>query len=220
MISEITAWILALIREHFVLGLVIGVLIEGIIAPIPSPLVLMTAGFVLGEIYPAMTLGTALLKILLMITIPASIASLVGAYFVYGIAYFGGKPVLKRFGKWLGVEWEDILKLRKKLNSRQNVLIVVLRALPIMPLSPVSAAAGFLKMEWKRYGFFTLIGAIPRCFILAFFGWQFNTIYIQLAQRIEGVENLLTYLIILLVIVYILLKKFRVIDKMREKFLS
>lgn len=220
MISEITSWILNLIKEHFVLGLIIGVLIEGIIAPIPSPLVVMTAGFMLGEIYPAMSLSTALIKIFFLITIPASIASLVGSYFVYGIAYFGGEPVIKRFKALLGVEWRDILRLRKRLRLRQNVLIAFLRALPIMPLSLVSAAAGVLKMEWKAYGFFTFLGTIPRCFILAFLGWQFNTVYVQIAQRIEGAENLLTYLIILLVIVYVVLKKFKIVDMIRDKFLG
>lgn len=220
MISEITSWILNLIKEHFVLGLIIGVLIEEIIAPIPSPLILMTAGFILGEIYPSMSLGIALIKIFFLITIPASIASLIGSYFVYGIAYFGGKPVIKRFKKWLGIEWKDILKIKKRLGSKQNTFVFFFRALPVMPLSLVSGAAGLLKMDWKKYSFFSLLGMVPRCFVLAFFGWQFNTIYVQIAQRVEGVENLLTYLIILLVIAYILLKKFKVVDRMRDRFLG
>lgn len=220
MISEITSWILSLIKEHFVLGVIIGVLIEGIIAPIPSPLVLMTAGFVLGEIYPFMGLGSALTKILFLITIPASIASLIGSYFVYGIAYFGGEPVVKRFKGLLGIEWKDILKLKKRFSSKQNIILVFLRALPIIPLSLVSAAAGFLKIEWKGYGFFSFIGMVPRCFLLAFVGWQFNSVYVQIAQRVEGAENLLTYLIILLIIIYIMLKRFKVIGKLRDKFLG
>lgn len=220
MISQITSWILNIIKEHFVLGVILGVLIESVIVPIPSPLVLMTAGFVLGEVYPSMSLGAALMKIILLITIPASIASIIGSYLVYGVAYFGGEPVIKRFKNWLGVEWQDILKIKKRVGSRQNVFVMLFRALPIMPLSLVSGVAGLLKMNWKPYTIFSFLGVVPRCFILAFLGWQFNTVYVHIAQSIEGVENLLTYLIIALVIAYILLKKFKIVDKVRDRLLG
>ncbi len=77
-----------------------------------------------------------------------------------------------------------------------------------------------MKMKWKQYSIASFIGMLPRCFILAFIGWQFNTAYIQIANRFEGIENLLTYLIILVVISYIIAKRFKIIDMLRRRFLE
>ena len=47
LISEITQWIMELMRTHGQLSVFIGVMIEQIIVPIPSPLIIMGAGAIL-----------------------------------------------------------------------------------------------------------------------------------------------------------------------------
>ena len=216
MISEVTSWILEIIRSHGMLGVVIGVLIEAIIAPIPSPIVLMTAGFVLIE--PGLALNTALLKILFVITIPASIAGVVGNYFVYGIAYFGGKPLVKKFRKFLGFSWRDVVRIQKmfELHHREDVSLFFLRALPIVPLSLVSAGAGFLEMDWRKFGVFSFLGMIPRNFVLAFIGWKLGEVYVAIAGHIDNIETLVTITILGLVLLVVVFHKFKIINKIEE----
>jgi len=114
MLTEITQWILETIRANGVLGVVIGVFLETILTPIPSPIVIMTAGLVLIE--PGLALWDALWKIFFVITLPAAIAQTVGNYTIYGIAYHGGKPVINRFEKMLGFSWKDIQRLKRKFK--------------------------------------------------------------------------------------------------------
>ncbi len=61
MISEITQWIMELMRAHGQLAVFIGVMIEQIIVPIPSPLIIMGAGAIL--IHPEASIADALLQI-------------------------------------------------------------------------------------------------------------------------------------------------------------
>lgn len=193
-----------------------GVLIEAIIAPIPSPIIIMFSGFAMIE--PGMALLPALLKIFLVITIPACIAGLIGNYVVYGVCYKGGKPVVDRFHKFLGFSWEDILNIKKKVGNRrhQNISLVVLRAIPIMPLSLVSAGAGVLKINWKRFGFYSLLGMLVRNMILGFLGWKLGEIYFGIAEKIDNMESFLTYTLIALVLLVIVAHKLRLVERLER----
>ena len=77
------------IRAYGPWSVFIGVIIESVIVPIPSPLIIMGAGFVL--ISADLKFIEALVPILLQIVLPGSIASTLGAYIGYGIGYFGGQ---------------------------------------------------------------------------------------------------------------------------------
>ena len=70
MLSEITTWIMELMKTHGPLTVVIGVLIESVIVPIPSPLIIMGAGVILIE--PGLTLVQAFLPISLKIVLPGA----------------------------------------------------------------------------------------------------------------------------------------------------
>lgn len=196
------------------MGVIIGVMIESIIVPIPSPLVLMTAGFILIE--PGLALSSALFKILFIITIPAAIAATIGNYVVYGIANYGGKPLIQRFSKFLGFSWDEIRKVKRKFGSRENFSLFWLRAIPIVPLSVVSAGAGVLKMDWKKFGIYSFLGLLPRNFILAFVGWKMREVYLAIADQIENIETLVTITILGLIITVLVLNKFKVINKIQK----
>jgi membrane protein DedA with SNARE-associated domain len=198
------------------LGVIIGVLIEAIIAPIPSPVIYMTAGLVLIE--PELALGAGIWKILWLITIPAALACTVGNYIVYFIAYYGGKPLVDRFHKLLDITWKDVLRVKKKFTIRNSeaLSLVVLRALPIMPISVISAAAGAIKLDWKKFGLFSLIGLLPRIFLLAFIGWKMSQAYGSIASHINNAENLVTYTFIALIALAFIVHKLKIIPKIEQ----
>jgi hypothetical protein len=88
-VAELLNWIMDSIRSYGAWSVFLGVIIESVIVPIPSPLIIMGAGFVL--ISPQFSFFEALVPILLQIVLPGSVASTLGAYIGYGIGYFGGK---------------------------------------------------------------------------------------------------------------------------------
>ncbi len=218
LLGDITNWILETIRSYGVWGVVFGVMVESILAPIPSPLIIMTAGLVL--IDPELVLTAGLWKILWMVTIPASIGQTIGNYVIYGIGSYGGKPLIKKYQRWLGFSWRDVIKVKKKLDKNQRWSLFVLRAIPIMPLSIISGCAGLVKIDWKKFGLFSFLGLLPRNFILAFIGWKLSGVYLKIAERIDSIESLLTLTIAGIIIAFILVKHFKVIDKIERLMLK
>jgi membrane protein DedA with SNARE-associated domain len=179
--------IVQLIQQHGVLAVVIGMVIEEVIVPIPSPIIPMAAGAL---IIRAETLLPALVEIFFRVVIPASVASVISSYFVYGIAYFGGKPVLEKWGKYLDVSWEEAQELEEKfVGGNEKYYVALFRAVPVVPLSLISGSAGLFRMDWKTYGIWSFIGMIPRNFVLAFIGWYARDGFMTIANQIDTLST-------------------------------
>jgi len=216
MFSELTQWILDVIRSHGVWGVVIGVALEEIIVPIPSPVIIMAAGAILIE--PNTSLQVALTTLIFVITIPAVITSLLGSYIPFAVGYFGGRPLIERTERYIGLGWEEVNGMKERLmkKNRETLSIIFLRALPIMPLSLVSGAAGLVRMDWKRYSIATLIGMVPRILVLAIFGWKIGELYMATAMRFENLETLVSLTLVALVVLGLLIHRFKLIDRVKK----
>lgn len=197
--GEILNWIMESIRTYGAWSVFVGVIIESVIVPIPSPLVIMGAGFIL--ISPELSFTGALTPILLLIVLPGATGSTLGAFIGYGIGFWGGKPLVERWKGFLGLEWREVDAFQQRLRgSHVKATIFFLRALPIVPLSLISAAAGFVRLPLVTFTLWTLYGSIPRCLLLAYLGWGLGDAYHRLAHGIDRVETLLSLSIVLIVI--------------------
>jgi len=195
-LDGLVQWILVMIQAYGPYSVFVAVILEEVLIPIPSPLVIMGAAFIL---IPAnLAFWDAIREIFFVIVVPASIASTIGSFFTYGIGYYGGRPLVTKFQKFLGVNWVDIQKKEKQFEKGKKVwtTIALLRAIPFFPIAIVSLTAGVLRLSWKKYALATFIGSIPRTFILAIIGWQLGSAYISIASRLSELESLLAVVVI------------------------
>lgn len=196
MISEITKWIMELMRTHGQLSVFIGVMIEQIIVPIPSPMIIMGAGAIL--ILPGLSIPDAFLQILWVIVLPGSVASTLGSYIGYVISYYGGKALVVRFQRFLGVDWGQIERLEKRFQGKKEALSIFLsRAIPVFPISLVSIFAGLLRVPIRPFTIYTFLGSIFRCFFLGFFGWWIGATYEKAATRLDSAETIVSLLMLI-----------------------
>ncbi|HET8563263.1 MAG TPA: VTT domain-containing protein [Candidatus Binatia bacterium] len=194
--TEILNWIMESIRAYGPWSVFIGVIIESVIVPIPSPLIIMGAGFIL--ISPELGFIDALVPILLLIVLPGTVASTLGAYIGYGIGYFGGKALVERWQGFLGFSWSDVEAMERRFRAGQvNTTIFFLRALPIFPLSVISAAAGLLRLPLRQFSLWTFYGTIPRCLFLGYLGWGLGETYQAIANNIDKAETIVSVMLII-----------------------
>lgn len=191
------------IRAYGPWSVFLGVIIESVIVPIPSPLIIMGAGFVL--ISSEIKFLEALWPILTQIVLPGAIASTLGAYIGYGIGYFGGKPLIERLRTFLGFSWADVAAMERRFHAgKVNTSIFFLRALPLFPLSVISAAAGLLRLPIKQFSLWTFYGSLPRCLFLGYLGWGLGEAYQGMAKGLDRAETIVSTLLIVLIFVVIL----------------
>jgi len=202
LISQLILWV----KEFGWMGVFIGVLLESFIAPIPSPLVPMGAGFIL--IPSEVSIYEASVICFYTIVLAGAIGSTIGAFFGYGIGYFGGRPFIKRFERFIGVSWKEVEKTKKKFKKgyKDDLVLFLSRAIPIIPLSPISFSAGVIRLDVKRFTLWTLLGTMPRYFVLGLVGWFVGVTYGELSESIEFIETLVLISIIVLIAIFILYK--------------
>jgi membrane protein DedA with SNARE-associated domain len=197
--TSLLDWIMESIRAYGPWSVFIGVIIESVIVPIPSPLVIMGAGFILIE--PTLGAAQALAPIFLRIVLPGAAASTLGAYIGYGLGYWGGKPLVDRMQSFLGFSWSEVEALEKRFRAGQvKASIFFLRALPIFPLSVISAAAGLIRLPLGLFSLWTFYGTIPRCLFLGYLGWWMGETYHHIAAGIDRAETIVSALLILVIL--------------------
>lgn len=203
-IAELVTQLILWIKELGWIGVFIGVLLESFIAPVPSPLVPMGAGFIL--IPPEASIYEASIICFYTIVLAGALGSTIGAFFGYGIGYFGGRPLIKRFERFIGVSWNEIEKTKKLFEKgyKDDVILFISRAIPIIPLSPVSFFAGVGRLDVKKFTLWTFVGSIPRYFVLGLVGWFMGVAYGKLSQSIEFFESVIFLSIIILIVIFIL----------------
>jgi membrane protein DedA with SNARE-associated domain len=185
-----------LMRAHGQLAVFVGVMIEQIIVPIPSPLIIMGAGAIL--ILPDLSIPNAFLQILWVIVLPGSIASTLGSYIGYIISFYGGKALVVRLQRFLDVDWDQIERLERRFQGKKEALSIFLsRAIPVFPISLVSIFAGLLRIPIKPFTIYTFLGSIFRCFFLGVFGWWIGATYEKAATRLDSVETIVSILMLI-----------------------
>src|SRR3989344_5441066 len=171
------------------LGVFSASVIEEVIAPIPSALIMTMSGFlfVSGE-FSLNTFSALIFKV----AIQAALGVTIGSYVVYFVAKFGGRFLIERWGKYIGLYWSDIERRQDRLSGtrKDEIIIAGARILPVVPSVAVSAFCGILGMKAWKYFVITLIGTFFRGIILGLIGWQVGNVYIKYANFISSIENI------------------------------
>ena len=152
------------------LGVALWVAIESVIIPIPSELVLPFAGFLVGQ-------GTAVEPITgqpwsyWLTVLAGTLGATVGALIAYGIGAWGGRPVLERWGRFVGISAADLDKADGFFARHGEAASFFGRMIPVVR-SLVSFAAGIGHMPLARFTLFTFLGSLPFTALLVFAGVQ------------------------------------------------
>lgn len=203
MIETLILYVQSIISEYGAWGVFLATLLEEIIAPIPSPLIPLTAGFFL---LPTETsLAEVAIKGILVIALPVSIGISIGSTLVYALGFFGGKPVIEKSQKWTGLNWKDIQKAEEKMTRgiKDEVMLFVLRILPIVPGVAISGFCGVMRYPFKKFIIITGLGTFVRAFLLGLLGWQVGALYANYAAMISKFEKYILWGVFLILLLFL-----------------
>jgi len=172
-----TDWVIELIQKTGYLGVGFLMFLETVFPPIPSEVIMPIAG------YAAVT-GP--------MTLPGVIASgtagaMFGNFFWYLVARVIGigrfRPFIEKHGRWLTLDWYDIIKAEKLFGRFGSIIVGIGRILPTVR-SVVSIPAGLLHMRLKSFLFWSSVGTACWSSALAITGYV-------LGQQFGEIENIL-----------------------------
>ena len=201
--------LLYFIQVLIFLGLMV---VQSLLVPIPSELILLSGGIIFG-VYWGSVIGLA--------------GSMLSATVTYYISKRGGRALVEASGEKVGIIKRTIYIFDEWITSWGLWAILVGRAVPVIMFDPISYAAGITKVKDWHYFLATFIGSIPRAIVYAFLGWKLIgsddpiTILDYSAAQIEATAkqfNVYFFIIFgVLVFMFILSNVIYYIKKWKEK---
>ncbi len=169
------------------LFVILGSIIEEIVAPIPSPLV------------PTLTGSIAKLQnmpiwYLFILSILGAVGKTCGATIFYFLADKLEDVILTKFGKLIGVGHKEIETIGSKFGKGKKDFYILfpLRSIPFMPSTPISLACGLFKTSLKSFVLAAFLGTIIRDSIFLYFGYAGAETFSNLTHGFEKAESILT----------------------------
>lgn len=183
----------------------IASIVEEIIAPIPSPTVMVLAGSA------ASLQSYGYMGLLLLICIGA-VGKTIGALTVYSVAYHGEDFMVRHFGKFFQVTPSDIERLSLKIGTglRAYFMLTLFRALPIVPSVLVSVGGGVLKIPLRIFVVSAFVGTLVRDGLYLYAGYAGTEALSVFIAQSTHVESFVQYGVLGLMVLgclYFLYKK-------------
>lgn len=207
MLENITSLLQNFFVDYGAIGVFIGSIIEEIIAPIPSTIIILGSSFFILEGQPIAI--NSIIHLLLNVAIPAGLGMTIGSLVIYGLCYYIGKPFITKWGKYLAINWKDIEKTNEKFQeqTRDELVLYGVRAIPVIPSVAISAFCGVIRYDLKKYILITFLGGLTRATMLGFIGWQFGNVYQEIGDQISFLEEIIVIAIVIGIIGYVLYNK-------------
>lgn len=197
MLSHLAELLLPLLQEYGPFGVLLASLIEEVIAPIPSTLVVLFGGFFL--IPEDVTFLQAAIEVSYKVMLPASVGMAIGSLFPYYIAKIGEKVAVDRFGKLLQVDWAMVEKAQKYFEEKKSdeLMLFIARAVPVIPSVVIAVFCGLIRMNVRTFIIYSFLGSLIRTFVLGMIGWAVGNAYATYAKQLSLVENAVLVLVVL-----------------------
>ena len=167
-------------------GLAAGLFIDSFGIPIPSEVLvpLATAQVADGSF--------SLIGIFFVAVVAQTLGGLAGYY----IGRYAGQPFLERYGKYVLISHEDLIKTHTAFERYGKLLTLVGRCVPVIR-GLIAYPAGIARMPVRTFLLYTALGSAVWTIILMFLGYILG----KHLDLIDRYSHPLSYVIILLLVV-------------------
>ena len=183
-------WVIRLIEQAGVLGVGFLMFLETVFPPIPSEVIMPVAGVAAAQgkmsLWAVIASGTA----------GAMLGNLVWYLAARALGIIRLKPFILRWGRWLTIEWDDIVRAEGWFGTRGWLIVSVGRLLPTLR-SIISVPAGLLKMRFSTFFVASTIGTALWTALLTGAGYTLGKRYHDVDRIIGPASNLVMAALVL-----------------------
>jgi len=158
-IEALSAFIISVISAMGYGGIVLLMAIESACIPLPSEVIMPFSGYL---VY------TGRFSLFWVATFGA-IGCNLGSLIAYYIGYYGGRPLVERYGSYIFLNKNELDWADRFFEKRGDWAVFIARLLPVVRTF-IALPAGIARMKQVRFHVFTFLGSWPWCFFLAWIG--------------------------------------------------
>lgn len=180
-----------LISNYGYFGMFVGMVLEAVIIIIPSEVILATSGILASR--GIFTIWGAFITGLL--------GSVFCAVIIYFIGYFGGRPFIKKFGKYFFMKESDLEKSNSWFNKYGMLGALIGRNFPIVR-TLISLPIGIYRLSFIKFLIYTTIGSIPWTILFIYLGYALGNSWILVNSKISYLKIPIRILLVFLIVLY------------------
>lgn len=205
--EKILEYVLALINHNLFTAMVGGGIVEQVIVPIPSPIISMAGGASLFGLHTAFL--PSLITVITKIAFPYAIGATLGTGIIFFIFYYGGHPILDKFGKYVGINKKLVDKIQRdfKKTMSDELFVLLGASIPIVPVSIITGMAGLFRYNPLRFFGLVFAALCIRATILGFIGYKMGQTFMDLAKGLGNIESTLTVILALIILGFFYIKR-------------
>jgi membrane protein DedA with SNARE-associated domain len=173
-------------------GIAVLMGIESACVPLPSELIMPFAGFLVSQgrfsLLGAATAG--------------AIGCNLGSIVAYEVGYYGGRPLVERFGRYILMNERDLEHADHFFHRYGNAAIFIGRLLPVIRTF-IALPAGIARMPRGRFHLYTFLGSWPWCFGLAYIGMKLGDHWMDIKPYFLQFKEIVLALLLLGVVWFV-----------------
>jgi membrane protein DedA with SNARE-associated domain len=146
--EHIVTYITAFMNQTGYVSVFILMVMESMVFPVPSEAVMPFAGFLIAE---------GKFSWIGVITVSTA-ASICGSLLSYALGLWGGTPFIKKFGKFLLIDEEELAFTQSFFKRYGGITVFISRFIPVVR-HLISIPAGLGRMNIASFSILTVIGA-------------------------------------------------------------
>jgi membrane protein DedA with SNARE-associated domain len=159
--QHLSAWYMIMLQSWGYPAIVLMMALESSVFPLPSEIVIPPAAHLVatGQLQMSLT----------GITIAGTLGSWIGATCMYWCARLAGRPLIMRYGKYVMIPPQKVELAERWANHHGAFGIFFSRLLPVVR-HLIGLPAGMIRMSFKTFSIFTVIGSALWSVVLCWVG--------------------------------------------------
>lgn len=184
--------ILSLIGQYGYLVIFFGVMLESVGIPLPGETILIAAGFLVHQ-------GTLNLSETIAFGV---LGTIIGNQIGYWAGREGGRPFVLRWGRYVGVTHERLLRVEGFFARNGGKAVFLARFVPWLRAFG-ALAAGISRMHWRTFLLYNVLAGVVWATASILVGYLFSGSLDLLEEWMGSVTVLLVLLLVLMLISYL-----------------
>jgi len=194
-IGVISSWVIDGISFFGYWGVGFFMALESACLPVPSEVIMPFAGYFVWagkfSFWPVVIWGT--------------MGNLIGSILAYAVGYYGGRPFIEKYGKYIFLSRHDLDMADKWFGKYGNASIFFSRLLPVIRTF-ISLPAGIAKMPFGKFCFYTTAGSLPWSILLTWAGLALGQNWANLKVYLRNFDGLIIFSVIFIGLAFIFFK--------------
>lgn len=191
-VSNVIDWCAHVIAVFGLPGVFVLMFVESACVPIPAEATMLFAGFAVsqGHMSFAAALATGVA------------GNVAGAWIVYYVGLYGGRPFIDRYGKYLLLNHEHIDLTERWFARYGAVAVFFIRMVPGLR-SFVSLPAGVARMSLWRFTLYTALGCLPFVALFTWLGVKIGGDWHRIERQLRFVDWAVVAVVVVLLLWFV-----------------